>query len=512
MKHLLTFYCIMLNFIVLSAQQTKSLLYNNEKLGGNESSDNVKNYMKDYLVGSRGVNLSNDDTNYYIRRFDEFNNLKWEFQNDTINTGSFDALYIDGPNIYFLTWYKTSKRDEEYLHKMDSTGSITKSILIDVDTIKNQNRIVEQVKVIRDTIILTHAKWISPGPDSVFFLFYDKDLNPLRRIALTENRKWDIALGIHGTLDGNFIYTKHFKSETDFYDDSIGVYKIRPNGSTIWKYKQGISRYDTPFRDFLVINSDSTCTFFANIEKNFNDKKKYPNFPIITKLSNDGDTIWVSRLINKDYKVIYKMVGDDKDGFISVGEYSYPFLQPDDPKTGQYFGWMSKLDKDGKLKWSRNYTDDQYGKASCYLYDVTTLDNGDIITGGWLQQKQINPPIMTWVLHLDSMGCLTPGCTDSILYTRTDEIHGQPITKEVFFKAYPNPVVDELKLEFYNHIYRPDSEVVLTDASGRVISKTKLSKGDSTALFSMYNQLPGLYYVSYVAHGKVLQTEKVVKE
>ena len=73
-------------------------------------------------------------------------------------------------------------------------------------------------------------------------------------------------------------------------------------------------------------------------------------------------------------------------------------------------------------------------------------------------------------------------------------------------------MVDDLKIEFYNHIYRTDSEVVLTDASGRVISKPKLSKGDSTALFSMNDQLPGLYYVSYVVQGKVLQTEKVVKE
>jgi len=502
----------MLN-LVLFAQQTKSLVYFNPKLGGNENMWNLANYKSDYLIGSAGIKLPETVGNYYIRRFDKSNKLIWEFQNDTFDIGSYEALYTQSNDIFLISWYKTSKRDEEYLHKMDSTGSITKSILIDVDTIKNQNRIVEQVNIIsRDTIVLTHAKWISPGPDSVFFLFYDKDLNPLRRIALTENRKWDIALGIHGTMDGNFIYTKHFKSETDFYDDSIGVYKIRPDGSTIWKYKQGISRYDTPFRDFLVINSDSTCTFFANIEKNFNDKKKYPNFPIITKLSNDGDTIWVSRLINKDYKVIYKMAGNDKDGFISVGEYSYPFLKPDDPKTGQYFGWMSKLDKDGKLKWSRNYTDDQYGKANCYLYDVTTLDNGDILAAGELDQKQINPPSLSWVLHLDSMGCLTPGCTDSILYTRTEEINGQPITKEVFFKAYPNPVVNELKLEFYNHIYRPDSEVLLTDASGRVISKTKLSKGDSNALFSMYDQLPGLYYVSYVVQGKVLQTEKVVKE
>ncbi len=305
-------------------------------------------------------------------------------------------------------------------------------------------------------------------------------------------------MGIHGTLDGNFIYTKHFKSEDDFNDDSIGVYKIRPDGSTMRKYRQRISENNTPFRDILVINSDCTSSFFTNIEKNFNDKMKFPNFPIITKLSNDGDTIWVCRLINKDYKVIYKMAGDGKDGFISVGFYKYVFLEPDDPKTGQYFGWMSKHDKEGKLKWSRNYTDDQYGKAQCYLYDVITLENGDIVAGGELDQQKINPSALSWVLHLDSMGCLTPGCTDSVLYTRTEEINGQPITKEVFFKAYPNPVVDDLKIEFYNHIYRTDSEVVLTDASGRVISKPKLSKGDSTALFSMYDQLPGLYYVSYV--------------
>ncbi len=502
---------IMLN-LQLYGQKTKSLVYFNEKLGGNEFSDNAVNFLDGYLIGSGGVKIPEGVSNYYIRRYDNDNKLVWEFQNDTISTGSFDALYVDGPDIYFLTWYKTSKRDEEYLHKMDSTGAITKSILIDVDTIQNQNRIVKQVKVIRDTIVLTHAKWISPGPDSVFFLFYDKDLNPLRRIALTENRKWDITLGIHGTMDNNFIYTKHYKSETEFTEDSIGVYKIRPDGTTIWKYNQDISYSNTPFRDFLVANDDSTYSFFSFITKYYSTSDTFPNFPAIKKIADDGKILWEYRYLNKDYKVFYKINKTSNNGIIGVGFYRYNKLKENDLYFNQYFGWISKLDKDGNLKWSRNFTDDQYGKAQCYLYDVTTLDNGDIITGGWLQQLQINPPIMTWVLHLDSMGCLTPGCTDSILYTRTEEINGQPITKEVFFKAYPNPVVDELKLEFYNHIYRPDSEVVLNDASGRVISKTKLSKGHSTASFSMYDQLPGLYYVSYVAQGKVLQTEKVVKE
>jgi hypothetical protein len=511
MIKILTLYCIMLN-LVLFAQQTKSLVYSNPLIGGNESVWMLARSKEGFLVCAPGICLPSTVGCTSMRNYSKTNDLLWEKFFDTIGPGSFDGIKFEDQITYLTLWNKTQDKDQDFLYKLDSIGNVIKIVQIDEDTVVNLNKIVKNINIIRDTIVLTHAKWISPGPDSVFFLFYDKDLNPLRRLALTENRKWDIALGIHGTLDGNFIYSKHFKSETDFYDDSIGVYKLRPDGSTVWKYKQGISFNNTPFRDFLVINSDSTSSFFTNIEKNFNDKMKFPNFPIITKLSNDGDTIWVCRLINKDYKVIYKMEGDGKDEFISVGFYKYVFLKPDDPKTGQYFGWISKLDKDGKLKWSRNYTDDQYGKANCYLYDVTTLDNGDIIAAGELDQKQINPPSLSWVLHLDSMGCLTPGCTDSILYTRTEEINGQPITKEVFFKAYPNPVVNELKLEFYNHIYRPNSEVVLTDASGKVISKTKLSKGDSTALFSMYDQLPGLYYVSYVVHGKVLQTEKVVKE
>ena len=511
MKKILILFCIMFN-LLLFAQETKSLVYYNEKLGGNESSDNVKKYLESYLVGSRGVNLSNDATNYYIRRYGKYNKMEWEFQNDTISTGSFDALYVDGSNIYLLTWYKTKYRDEEYLHKMDSTGTITKTILIDVDTIKNQNKIVKQVKVIRDTIVLTHAKWISPGPDSVFFLFYDKDLNPLRRIDLTENRKWDIALGIQGTLDGNFIYTKHYKSDDDFYDDSIGIYKIRPDGSTIWKYKQKISEYDTPFRDFIIANEDNTYSFSSYITKFYSTSDTFPDFPVIKKISDIGEILWEYRYLNKDHKVFYKINKTNNNGIIGVGVYTYNKLKEGDLYFNQYFGWISKLDKDGKLKWSRNYTDDQYGKAQCYLYDVTTLDNGDIITGGWLQQQQINPPIMTWVLHLDSMGCLTPGCTDSILYTRTLDINGQPVTKEVFFKAYPNPVKDELKLEFYNNIYRPDSEVFITDASGRVVSKLSLSKGDNSAKFRMQDKLSGLYFISYSTMGQVLQTEKVVKE
>ena len=501
----------MLN-LVLFAQQTKSLVYSNPLIGGNESVWMLARSKEGFLVCAPGICLPSTVGCTSMRNYSKTNDLLWEKFFDTIGPGSFDGIKFEDQITYLTLWNKTQDKDQDFLYKLDSIGNVIKIVQIDEDTVVNLNKIVKNINIIRDTIVLTHAKWISPGPDSVFFLFYDKDLNPLRRLALTENRKWDIALGIHGTLDGNFIYSKHFKSETDFYDDSIGVYKIRPDGSTMWKYKQKVSEYDTPFRDFLVANEDNTFSFASHITKFYSTSDTFPDFPLIQKISDIGEILWEYRYLNKDNKVFYKINKTNNDGIIGVGFYTYNKLKEGDLFFNQYFGWISKLDKDGKLKWSRNYTDDQYGKANCYLYDVTTLGNGDIITGGWLQQQQINPPIMTWVLHLDSMGCLTPGCTDSILYTRTEEINGQPITKEVFFKAYPNPMVDELKLEFYNHIYRPDSQVVLTDASGKVISKTKLSKGDSNALFSMYDQLPGLYYVSYVVHGKVLQTEKVVKE
>ena len=69
-----------------------------------------------------------------------------------------------------------------------------------------------------------------------------------------------------------------------------------------------------------------------------------------------------------------------------------------------------RTDSLGNQKWWRGYnTLTQDTTVENYIYDLQLMSNGDIVTVGWVGSNVNLPAQQTWVLKVDSNGCLGAG-------------------------------------------------------------------------------------------------------
>lgn len=513
MKYLVTIFLGLATTFLL-AQNTKSLLYSNPIIGGNEGAQFVVRVKSGYLVGSTGICLPSERQCFSLRKYSINNKVEWEAFFDSISPPNFLTLIANDSSIYLATWDTNNGMNKEFINKLDLEGNILKTVQVDNDTTpKTEKKAIVSLGFIGDSIVLCHNKWLIPaGPDSVFFKFYDKDLNLVKEIKSTENMPRDHVFGLHPTKDGNYLMGKWATDNNEY----LRILKVDTQGKTVWKHEEPNdinNPWMGPLQDFVILNKDSSYIFYQYLTEFFPGTGIFPDFPSIQKRSTINDSlIWKYKFYTKNIYTLWlltKGLSIPNNDLIGVGR-AQAFISKNN--YSQNLGWIFKMDQSGKLKWSRFIKDDRYEYKSAYFVTATELENGDIVAGGELWQLSINPPDLSWVVHFDSSGCITPGCTDSILYTHTEEINGKPVTKEVFFKTFPNPVKNDLTIEFYNQSHRPNSELKIINLKGQEVNKGKLQTGDQIVHINMSQMISGVYLVQYSSGGVILQTEKVVKE
>ncbi len=498
----------------LSAQHTKSLVYSNPLIGGNESVGQFVSFGEGFLVVSPGICLPAVKGCASLRNYSYENQVLWETFLDTVAPPNLRTLAVSDSAIYMATWYRSPGVNEEYINKLDLQGNVLKTVQVDYEANPNhENKAIVNVSLIGDTVVLCHNKWLYPGPDSLFLKFYDKELNLVKELKLTENLDLEAVFGIHETPDSNYLISKL----TGYLPYYLHIMKTDRQGNVLWVHVDTLGEIN-PFQDYMVTDDkDSSYTFFSfkreSIKTPVSQFPWFRDYPVIIKRSViDNSLIWTYPFLSFNIYRIYFLTDlpSRNDGSMIGGGIGSRFLG--NKKYEHYLGWLFKIDASGALKWSRFYKDDRYEYDGGYFVTATELSNGDIVAGGELDQLSFNPPGLSWVLHLDSMGCLTPGCVDTMLYTRTEEVNGKLLVKEVFFKSFPNPVHDRLSVEFYNQSHRPASMLRVLSIDGKEYYRTELHNGDKSLTVNMSGYPPGMYLVQYSSGSLLLQTEKVVKE
>ncbi len=214
------------------------------------------------------------------------------------------------------------------------------------------------------------------------------------------------------------------------------------------------------------------------------------------------------------------------DGSIVVsGAYS---PQTSAPLLTNTNGIIMKVDKNGNLKWAREYDHTSQSTLAEMFYGIDkTLNKGFILCG-----NIIAPPSnksQAWAVKTDSMGCVTPGCANTLM--QVDSIVYPPppppppidttlITvglKEAVFeknnlRIYPNPVSQVLKIAIanFNTAEKKEYRLEIINTLGQSVLKSKaissLSEIDVGALQN------GIYFLQVFNQNKLLVTEKFVKE
>ena len=187
---------------------------------------------------------------------------------------------------------------------------------------------------------------------------------------------------------------------------------------------------------------------------------------------------------------------------ISIGYYA-------ENESNRYIGIVSKIDKFGNSIWERYYTciNENFDSRTTDLN--LTLDNGILITGVGYSEIESETQNF-WVLKLDSMGCLFPGCD-----TLGNQIYEVPSIASSI-SIYPNPVITNslIRIETRQNINKPDS-YELIDALGNKVKFHRITNNYYTGnayqfILEKPINLYGLYILNIYSEYSFIGSIKVM--
>jgi hypothetical protein len=175
-------------------------------------------------------------------------------------------------------------------------------------------------------------------------------------------------------------------------------------------------------------------------------------------------------------------------------------------------GMLYKFDQNGNEIWSRfysHYSGIPVGYPQVFKDVKPTSDGGFILTGETNGPSPPNP-VRLWLVKLDSMGCLVPGC-----HTVGVEEYESQLQSALHIS--PNPANEQFTVELaLPEGYRLEGTVqlLLLDAQGKAVSRQTLGSTTGHVRTNVdVGALPtGLYYVhlrddvKWLAGGKVMVT------
>jgi len=256
-----------------------------------------------------------------------------------------------------------------------------------------------------------------------------------------------------------------------------------------------------PNDNLVVVNCRDT------IEYTWPPIMLYPSHPRLTAYTPEGRIIWDTTFISYNGYTITDMVVDGEGSIYCCG--SVRASDRTDNTAGAFF---VKMTMDGKVEWLRKIYP-EYAKYGSYndMIDIEYLPDGGVIASGLITYPStIRTDIDTWVIRLDSNGCITPGCTeeDILLSTSDDDGSGQSL-KQVPFLVSPNPAKAEVQVQT-DFIPEKGDYFVWLDQMGRRIKSHQLHSYKIQTLQAPSQK--GVYFLTLYRQGKVMHSEKVVVE
>ncbi len=222
--------------------------------------------------------------------------------------------------------------------------------------------------------------------------------------------------------------------------------------------------------------------------------------PILVWLDSIGNVTDQHNFQWTDLSYISDMFLSSKGELIVVGNY-------DHINIGYGFAaWILAFSQDGDLLWERTVLDMNFPLDSYWINAGTETSDGGFILTGTIQGETND----VWLLKLDSIGCLEPGCEDMQIITSDKEALAQE--SECLFRVYPNPVRGQvLHIEAMpGQSLSKDVHLKLVNAFGQTVLEKEWDNFTMETI--LVQRIPSGFYHLIISDedGHVLQVEGVV--
>src|SRR5688500_13670009 len=336
-------------------------------------------------------------------------------------------------------------------------------------------------------------------------------------------------------------------------DDVIRLIETDLEGNVIWGGQYGnefrmVGRQDIAQLD----NGDIVFTYLASEKGNFDTI-----FLKITRINNQGLEVWTKDVNNLEY--LWNpgsVVALDNGGFLlsshrsnvdpgwwfppiliwldSLGNVVKQYNFPGETEsiivdliitsagiiigTGYidkwdlgFAGWVFALSQEGELLWNREIVDLRFPLKVSVLNAVEEAENGGLILTGFIWDTVSNqiPDVSNvniWLVKLDSLGCLEPGCSDLQIVVSERNL---PDRNDQFL-IYPNPAQNELYIDEIADAERKDLQLIIRNFCGETELIIDLNNHNSEVI--SVSTLPnGIHYIQIIDQfGIIIQVEKFI--
>jgi Secretion system C-terminal sorting domain len=173
---------------------------------------------------------------------------------------------------------------------------------------------------------------------------------------------------------------------------------------------------------------------------------------------------------------------------------------------GNFKGLIFRMSPTGKLKWERFITDSLYNPPWSYVWflDFKETPQGDLIISGLIKGE--NPLFRPLLIKVDSNGCLDNRRCDS---ADVKVSLSQP-NLEQKIRLSPNPVVDQLNIDFEPINGEVQVEISIFNSLGSKVGHQKLDMGNPPLSINVSNLPSGMYTAVLQIKGRSPAVQKFV--
>ncbi|MBI1192452.1 MAG: hypothetical protein GC205_04680 [Bacteroidetes bacterium] len=203
--------------------------------------------------------------------------------------------------------------------------------------------------------------------------------------------------------------------------------------------------------------------------------------------------MWRHYLEYSDFHAFSNIVETNSGNLVSVGFFNHPRQDT----VNAIRGHIISVDSSGNRNWYREYyAPDNYDYNS-ELYDVIQTADGGYLACG--RNIRINGQARAWLLKLDSMGCLIPGCDTLGIGIGVPPV---PLSLDDNLQVYPNPASDQLHLLWRVEPTQANEATTyqLIGMGGRVALQGETPQSIGRVLLEVGDLSPGMYTV-VLQHG-----------
>jgi hypothetical protein len=286
---------------------------------------------------------------------------------------------------------------------------------------------------------------------------------------------------------------------TGVRDVQTWIFSVDTTGNFINKYLSVL-----PGREFgpsaLILTNDYGLTFISLKEKYQTSSNSFTSQAFMAKLNAQLQLEWDTIYGQESHWVAPRDMVRKADGRL----YSCGEIGISSGTLNLYYGWLNAHNPTGGHLWQRFYLPFGNGELEQGQLDAIRAhpDGGFVIAG---QARAYGPSIAkgqhAWLLKVDSVGCLVPGCAVGI-----KELTPEP----VYLKVWPNPAQGEAFVLYKSAMELPEAYLVLTDMLGRELRRALVPQTDAQYHLRLYGLKAGLYMVQLWNHGRMLAYEKLL--